>query len=440
MQCLRCGAITADDALDTRYCSNCGAILNETPGPTARATNQEASAFSGVQIDRQPAGAAPIQAMNASDVTGLATPPGAPVAASLPVPPSSPSINSELTVEAGWSEFSGATLAASMPAGAEATYPSPGRSSYSSPSAYPQMVPNDSMVPGAYSSPNLYPQQSVSGTYPPQVAPGGYPYSYAPGFMPPQSPAPKRKSPVLLIVLSVLLVLVLLIAGGVFAGFVIGMARSNVNAVRTSATTSPTVTISQTATATPDSQQLYKQVTSQSPSIIDSLQSSASLWDVDNTADGLCNLKNDGLHLQAHKSGFFHYCTSNRGKFGNFAFQIDMKILSGNAGGITFRGDNKAGNFYVFYVYSDGGYRLNLEQKNQSGLNLLTGHAALFNSGQKNTLTLIAQGDQIYLYINGANISHIQDSTYENGYLGVLADDHNAPAEVVYTNAKIWRL
>jgi hypothetical protein len=425
MQCPRCGAITADDALDTRYCSNCGAVLNEASGPAARVTNQDASAFPGVQIDRQPAGEAPMQAMNASDVTMLATPPDAPVAASLPVPPSLPSINSEPMIEAGWSEFSGAPLAASMPTGAEAAYPSPGEFSYSSPNAYPQMVP------GAYSSPNLYPQQSVSGTYPPQVAPGGYPYAYAPGFLSPQPPTPKRGNPVLAIVLSVLVIL--LIAGGVFAGLAIGLAHS-----KTSTTTAQTTP---TATAAPDAQQLYQQVISQSPYITDSLQdATTSRWAVYEKPVYGCEIKSDGLHVHTQHAAHFAYCTSGQGEFNNFAFQVDMKIVSGKAGGITFRMDGE--NYYTFYANADGSYMVYVIQNNQAGSPLGAGKMTSFNAGagQKNTLTLIAQDDQIYLYVNGTNFAQIQDSTYSGGDLGVIADDHDAPAEVVYTNAKIWRL
>jgi|GEM_PF-2713977 len=432
MQCLRCGAITADDALDTRYCSNCGAILNETPGPTARVTNQDASAFPGVQIDRQPAGAAPIQAMNASDVTMLATPPDAPVAASLSVPPSLPSINSEPTIEAGWSEFSGATLAASTPTGAEATYPSSSGFSYSSPNAYPQMVPNDSMVPGVYSSPNLYPQPSVSGTYPPQVPPSGYPYAYAPGFMPPQPPAPKRRSPVLAIVLSVLVIL--LVAGGVFAGLAIGLAHS-----KTSTTTAQTTP---TAAATPNAQQLYQQITSQSPDVIDSLSNLAtSRWDVFEKPTYACEIKSDGLHVSIQDTDKYTDCTSNRGKFADFAFQIDMKILSGAGGGIVFR-DDGAGDLYYLHVYPSGAFHFYLSKNHQLTTELDNGNIGVFNSGpgQTNTLTVIAQGSQINIYVNQKILSQIRDSTYENGYLGVLAEDYDTPAEVVYTNAKIWRL
>lgn len=389
MQCPRCGAITADDALDTRYCSNCGAILNETPGPTARATNQDA--------------------------------------------PSLLSAGSAPTMEAGWSEFSGATLAASTPPGAEPTYPSSSGFSYASPNAYPQMVPNDSMVPGAYSSPNLYPQQSVSGTYPPQVAPGGYPYAYAPGFMPPMPPAPKRRSPILAIVLSVLVIL--LVAGGVFAGLAIGLAHSKTATVQATVTTSPT------ATATPDAQQLYQQVTSQYPDFIDSLQNpTASRWAVFEKPTYGCEIKSDGLHLHIQDSGKYMDCTSDRGRFANFAFQVDMKILSGAGGGIVFREDSTAANLYYFHVYPDGGFHFYLSTNHQLTTELDSGNIDKFNSSQTNTLTVIAQGSRIYLYVNQKILSQVHDATYVSGFLGVLASDNNAPAEVVYTNMKIWIL
>lgn len=387
MQCPRCGAITADDALDTRYCSNCGAILNEAPGPTARVTNQDT--------------------------------------------PSLLLAGNEPTIEAGWSEFSGATLAASIPTGAEATYPSPGGSSYSSPNAYPQMVPNDSMVPGAYSSPNLYPQQSASGTYPPQVAPGGYPYTYAPGFMPPQPPAPKRRSPVLAIVLSVLVIL--LVAGGVFAGLAIGLAHSK----------SSTVQATPAATVTPNAQQLYQQITKQTPLVTDSLQDpKTSQWAVFEKPTYGCEVKSDGLHVHIQDTGDFTYCTSGHGQFENFAFQVDIKILSGDGGGIVFRDNSTTGNYYYFHVFSTGDYHIYVGKDHKLTTELDNGNIGVFHTGtgQTNTLTVIAQGSKIDIYVNQKILSQLTDSTYASGYLGVMANDHNAPAEVVYTNAKIWRL
>ena len=81
-------------------------------------------------------------------------------------------------------------------------------------------------------------------------------------------------------------------------------------------------------------------------------------------------------------------------------------------------------------------------QNHKAGPDLGAGTISSFSAGfgQKNTLTVIAQGSQIYFYINQKFLTRIQDSTYASGYLGVAASDSTAPAEVVYTNAQIWIL
>lgn len=81
-------------------------------------------------------------------------------------------------------------------------------------------------------------------------------------------------------------------------------------------------------------------------------------------------------------------------------------------------------------------------QNHKATTDLNEGTISSFASGfgHESTLTVIAQSNQIYLYANQQFLMQVQDSTFSNGYLGVLADDHTAPAEVVYTNAKIWIL
>jgi len=61
-------------------------------------------------------------------------------------------------------------------------------------------------------------------------------------------------------------------------------------------------------------------------------------------------------------------------------------------------------------------------------------------SGQKNTLTVIAQGSQFDFYVNQKFLANVQDSTYSSGYVGMLVSDATTAAEVVYTNARIWNL
>ncbi len=303
-------------------------------------------------------------------------------------------------IESGWTEFSGVQAFVGMPAGTR----------------YPALSP----APGGSAS---------SSDYPP--TPGSPP----PDFVPPVTSSPKRRGLSLAVTLILSALVLLLVFGGIFVGIRIGQSHSGVVPAQ--------VVTTATASPTPDSNQLYQQVTSQNPSFVDSLQNATlSLWSVFEKPTYGCEIKSDGLHVHIKDTGHLGYCTSGRGIFSNFAFQVEMQILSGAGGGVTFRGDTLAGDLYYFHVYPDGTYFIHAEQNHQWSTALGGGTASTFSSGfgEKNTLTVIAQGSQIDFYMNQRFLTKIQDSTFASGYLGVESSDSTAPAEVVYTNAQIWRL
>ena len=313
-----------------------------------------------------------------------------------------PTVSGGPYLESGWTEYSGAQAPVGMPAGAGATYP--------------PFAP----VPGGSVSPS---------TYPP--LPGSLP----PSFVPPITPAPKRRGPLLAVTLILSVLAPLLFFGGVFVGIRIGQSHG-------SAATAQTVT-TPSASPTPDIDQLYQQVTSQNPSFVDSLQDATlSSWSMVERPTYGCEIKSDGLHVHTKDTNHFSYCTSGRGSFNNFAFQVEMKILTGAGGGITFRGNAQAGYLYYFHVYPDGTYSIWIDMNHKLTTVLGRGTVSSFSSGfgQKNTLTVIAQGSQIYLYVNQKFLIKMLDFTYTSGSLGVAASDSTTAAEVVYTNAKIWIL
>lgn len=252
-----------------------------------------------------------------------------------------------------------------------------------------------------------------------------------PGFIQPVPPPAKHRGPSLAIILLLSILALLLISGGVVAGVLISQSRNGAISAR-SATPTP-----------PDpAQQLYRQVMSKNPTLVDALNDpSISQWSVAEHPLSGCEVKSDGLHVHINNLHHFFYCTSGRGKFTNFAFQVDMKILSGQ-GGITFRGDTVAGNLYYIRFLPDSSYTISTEQNNQFSSALALGIATTFTTGfgQTNTVTMIAQGRQMYFYTNQKFFSQISDSTYTTGFIGLLADDNTKASEVVYMNAKIWML
>lgn len=197
------------------------------------------------------------------------------------------------------------------------------------------------------------------------------------------------------------------------------------------------------ASSAADAHRLYQRVTSQTPTFLSPLTNpTMTQWDVDEKPTYGCKVNSDGLHVHVNDSHVFFYCTSGFGLFRTFAFQIKMKILSGEGGGLIFRADTTRGNFYYFHVYPNGWYRIYLSQKKKLTTELSEGTASSVVSGfgQENTLTVIAMGSRMDFYVNQTFLTEVVDPTYTNGSLAVLASTSTSPAEVVYTNAQIWEL
>lgn len=385
MQCLRCKATLPEG---TAYCFNCGApLVNE--GLFAPTSNIQAGSAPTAQASgwQEHPGSAPGASMPMLPVQPLQ-----PAATGGPfVPPGQPPDNGGAYMQTGWTEFSGV------------------QSPINPASGYPPVTP----APGSYSAPGFYPP--------------------LPGSMPPVPPSPpKRRGPLAAVVIVLVL---LLVAGGVFAGVMLGQSHMKTSLAQTPATP--------TASPTPDAARLYQQVTGKTPSFSDSLQNAAtSEWDVFEKPQYGCEIKSDGLHVHIKDTDHYTYCLSDAGDLDDFAFQAEMKILSGAGGGMVFRHNPQLGNLYYFHVYATGAYHIYLIQDHQMKTELGSGTIQDFSSGdgQTNQLTVIAQQDQLYFYVNQKLIDHIQDTTYVAGLLGFLSEDASTSADVVYTNAKIWIL
>ena len=390
MQCSNCGAILFDAS---PYCSNCGTLIEALPTPIVSSS----------PTLPEPALTMPAPSLPDASLT-------------MPVQPTFPSqISAELNVAPGWAEFS--SVQAPLPAGASA----------GSGAAYPSLTP----VAGGYA--------------PGYMAPGQYP-NYPPNLMPPvaqpvimQAPQrPRRRWPIFILGMIVGIVITL-VFGSVVVSLSTVQAHPGKQIGATFVTPVPTPVVSPTS----DPTQLYQQITSRTPTFVDALQDAAvSQWITVNKPAYSCEIKGDGLHIRIANTHEFYFCTSGHGAFINFAFQVEMTMLTGNGGGIVFRCANKQDNEYYFHVFPDGSYEVNIEQDAKFGVIIARGMASLspIKDGMKNTLTVIAQGNKISLYFDQKLLKDFQDTTYTSGYVGVAADDFDAPAEVVYTNAKTWVL
>jgi hypothetical protein len=155
-----------------------------------------------------------------------------------------------------------------------------------------------------------------------------------------------------------------------------------------------------------------------------------------------CFFANGAYHVVESNTDHFFYCIANNTNFSNFSFQVQMTFIQGNYGGILFRSVGKR--HYIFRIGRDGSYTLQM-YVDDSGRNsrlLAHGRSTAIQTGlnQANLLTVVARGDNIDLYVNRQYLTSVQDSSYSQGQIGLEAEDHGVPSEVMFSNAEVRAL
>ena len=191
---------------------------------------------------------------------------------------------------------------------------------------------------------------------------------------------------------------------------------------------------------------MYSKVTSGRPVLNDPLSmNDNNNWTVNELYQGSCAFTQGAIHVKVSHVSYFHTCVAQASNFSNFAYQVQLTIIKGDAGGLTFRardtnsntpsrldfGIDQAG-YYSLLVLSQGNIRTVLLQR--------PGPEIKAGLGQTNLLTVIAQGSNIYLYVNKHYVASISDNTSSSGAIGVFAADITEPTEVVFSNAQVWNL
>jgi hypothetical protein len=207
------------------------------------------------------------------------------------------------------------------------------------------------------------------------------------------------------------------------------------------AQTQATAQAQATATAL---QAIYSSSTSGTPALSSSLavQDRAN-WDVyDAVGGGGCTFSGGALHSSIFQQQFYVPCFAHATNFSNFAFQVQMTILKGDEGGLIFRANDAASQFYYFQVGRDGTYSLNIskDDKHSTSIALDNSSAIKTAAGQMNLLTVVARGNNIYLYVNKQFVGGVNDGTYASGEIGVFAGDTNNATDVAFSNARVWIL
>jgi len=191
-------------------------------------------------------------------------------------------------------------------------------------------------------------------------------------------------------------------------------------------------------------QGIYTQATRGKPAINDPLSgANGSIWSESSQGNSRCLFTNGAFHAQLPGKTTSIECFANSDKLSNFAFQVQVTIVNGLEGGLLFRVGNTQTSFYGFVVSSDGFYQLaTINGTNLPiALNYAPSPAIKTGLNQSNLLTVIARGNNMYLYINKQYVTAVNDNTYASGGLGLLAASGSSPsADIAFSNAQVWQL
>jgi hypothetical protein len=127
----------------------------------------------------------------------------------------------------------------------------------------------------------------------------------------------------------------------------------------------------------------------------------------------------------------------------DFIYEINMKIVSGISSGslagagIEFR-ENGSG--YALSFQQDGSYNLYASINSAMKSPFAHGLCKSFRQGQMNQIIVRAKGDTFNIFVNSAYLTNAKDSSLQSGQIGVQMWSGDAPAEVIYSDLKLWKL
>ncbi len=160
-------------------------------------------------------------------------------------------------------------------------------------------------------------------------------------------------------------------------------------------------------------------------------------WEEGSRDGGYCTFTGGAYHSIILQAGFFHSCLALATHFTDFAFEVQATIVSGSSSGIVFRADRATTHLYYFIIDKNGNYYLKVyfDKFGNSSI-VASGSSPAIHASGSNLIGVVAQGNNISLYVNRQPIKSVSDSTFSSGQVGVVA----LAGEVAFSNAKVWSL
>ncbi len=179
-----------------------------------------------------------------------------------------------------------------------------------------------------------------------------------------------------------------------------------------------------------------------SPILNDPLQENSKgyQWEVDDPSSGNCKFINRTYDINTHN---LEQCFARSTDFRNFIYEVQMKIVKGDGGGIAFRADPTEDQYYYFAINQNGSYSIHWASIFGNNRAVLAqGSSSAIHQGlnQTNLVAAVVRGTFIEVYVNHERVAVVGSSTYTHGRIGVIVTGSQNPTEVIFQNAKVWRL
>jgi hypothetical protein len=171
-------------------------------------------------------------------------------------------------------------------------------------------------------------------------------------------------------------------------------------------------------------------------------------WDVNTSSDGkeACQFAAGTYHAAALDPRYAYHCYARNTTFSNFTYQVQMVIIKGDLGGILFR-LGQANNQDIGYralISTQGDYTLeSFDGQSYQIVGSGTNTAIKTGLNQSNLIAIVARGNTLELYVNEQFVMRAVNNTSSQGQIGVAAStsaNQGHPTEVVFSNAKVWKL
>jgi serine/threonine protein kinase len=257
---------------------------------------------------------------------------------------------------------------------------------------------------------------------------------FAPGTQGKRPPASQLRKVQLAVLIGVILVMAI-IGASVFGV----VAYNNNNQATMHANATATANMQATATAIASTYPFSNKLVLNDPLTDNSKGVS---WD----ENSHCSFSGSAYQAIVDKPGYYYPCIATKTSFSNFTFEVQMTIKQGDngaSGGLIFRAspNNRQ---YLFFLDTQGNYNLDVSV-DRTGTNsriVKRGQVTGFSAGlyQVHTLGVVANGNQISLYVDQQSVIQLTDPTYTSGEIGVLAYSASSTADIAYNNLKVWQL